>query len=103
MLAIAHTTATAYDMVSTVPATRWEALERRPSKIDASVIDRTRHGAFISGAVAFDNGHFAISPAEAGAMDPQQRVLLEGGYVALHASSFDKAMLNGSGTGVALG
>ena len=36
-------------------------------------------------------------------MDPQQRVLLEGGYVALHASSFDKATLNGSGTGVALG
>ena len=36
-------------------------------------------------------------------MDPQQRVLLEGVYVALHASSFDKATLNGCGAGVALG
>ena len=36
-------------------------------------------------------------------MDPQQRVMLEGGYASLHASSFDKATLNGSGTGVALG
>ena len=36
-------------------------------------------------------------------MDPQQRVLLEGGYVALHASSFDGVTLTGSGTGVALG
>ena len=85
-----------------VPATRWNAAER-PSGLDTSVTDRTRHGAFIFGAVAFDNGRFAISPAEASAMDPQQRVLLEGGYVALHASSFDKATLNGSGTGVALG
>ena len=36
-------------------------------------------------------------------MDPQQRVLLESGYVALHSSSFNKASLNGSGAGVALG
>ena len=36
-------------------------------------------------------------------MDPQQRVLLESGYVALHVSNFDRATLNGSSTGVALG
>ena len=57
-------------------------------------MDRTRHGAFISGAVAFDNARFAISSAEAGAMDPQQRVLLEGGYAALHASSFDLSLIH---------
>merc|ERR1712097_162113 len=36
-------------------------------------------------------------------MDPQQRVLLEGGYLSLHASSFDRAMLSNCGVGVALG
>ena len=100
--ALGRATASAHDTMAIVPATRWNAAER-PSGLDTSVTDRTRHGAFIFGAVAFDNGRFAISPAEASAMDPQQRVLLEGGYVALHASSFDKATLNGSGTGVALG
>jgi len=52
---------------------------------------------------AFDNKRFNISPAEAGAMDPQHRVLLECGYAALHASGSDKAALNGTGAGVALG
>ena len=102
MLALAHATACAHDMVSIVPATRWDAAER-PSGVNASVTDRTRHGAFILDAKAFDNGRFAISPAEAGAMDPQQRVLLEGAYAGLHESSLDRATLSGSGTGVALG
>ena len=50
-----------------------------------SVTDRARHGAFIFGAEAFDSGRFAISPAETSAMDPQQLLLLEGGFAALHA------------------
>jgi len=47
----------------------------------------------------------AISPAEVSAMDPQRRLLLEGGYAALHASGADRAALSGNGTGtsVALG
>ena len=33
--------------------------------------------------VMFDNGFFFVSPAEAVAMDPQQRMLLERGYESL--------------------
>ena len=100
LLAIAHAADAAHDAVTTAPATRWDAAERLVG-VEESVKDRTRHCAFIFRAETFDNGCFAVSPAEAGAMDPQQRVLLEGGYAALHASSLDKATLNGSGTGVA--
>ncbi|MDC0525474.1 polyketide synthase dehydratase domain-containing protein [bacterium] len=100
--ALAHAIASSHDMVATVPATRWDAADR-PSGLDVGVTDRTQYGAFIVGAEVFDDTQFAISHAEAGAMDPQQRVLLEGGYAALHVSSFDKATLSGSGTGVALG
>ena len=100
--ALGRAAASAYDAVASVLATRWEALDC-PPELDVSVADRTRHGAFICGAAAFDNGRFAIAPAEAGAMDPQQRVLLECGYAALHTSAFERATLFGSGTGVALG
>ena len=102
MPALGCAAAAAYDTVASVPTTRWDAADR-PSELDVRVADRTCHGAFIFGAEAFDNGRFAISSAEARAMDPQQRVLLEGGYVSLHTSGSNRATLNGSGTGVALG
>ena len=102
MPALGCAAAAAYDTVASVPTTRWDAADR-PSELDVRVADRTCHGAFIFGAEAFDNRRFAISSAEAGAMDPQQRVLLEGGYVSLHTSGSNRATLNGSGTGVALG
>ena len=71
--------------------------------LDAGVYLRIRSGAFTSNSQAFDNGRFAISLAEASAMDPQQRILLEGTYAALHASGADKVELNGRDTGMALG
>ena len=36
-------------------------------------------------------------------MDPQQRLVLEQGYAALHAARYDRTTLLGSDTGVALG
>jgi acyl transferase domain-containing protein len=102
MPALKCATASAQDVGTSVPLTRWDAAER-PLGLDATVTDRTSYGAFIFNATTFDNGRFAISFAEAKAIDPQQRLLLESGYAGLHASRFDKPMLNGSGTGVALG
>merc|ERR1711965_479202 len=67
------------------------------------IVSRVRHGGFVTGAAAFDNGRFSVSPAEAAATDPQQRVVLEHGYAALHAAGFDKAFLEGSVTGVFVG
>ncbi|MDC0525534.1 phosphopantetheine-binding protein [bacterium] len=100
--AFAHAIASAHDTVATVLVTRRDAAEQ-PSGVEPRLIDSARHGAFIFAAEAFDNMRFSISPAEAGEMDPQHRTWLEGAYAALHMSSFDRATLDSSGTGVAVG
>lgn len=50
-----------------------------------------------------DNARFAVSPAEAAAMDPCQRLLLEAGYGALHDAEIGRTTLDGSLTGIFLG
>jgi acyl transferase domain-containing protein len=57
----------------------------------------------VRGAALADNAAFAVSPAEAEAMDPCQRLVLELGYAALHDAPLDRAALSGSLTGVFLG
>ena len=89
------------DAASEVPHGRWSL--QPSSSGDSEVARRIRHGAFITDADLFDNKCFSISPAESAAMDPQQRMLLEAGYEALHASSLGKVELMGSLTGVFVG
>ena len=48
----------------------------------------------------FDAPHFGISPGEAAAMDPQQRILLECSYTAFHVSCYAKSLLMHSDTAV---
>ena len=62
-----------------------------------------RHGGFLCDAELFEHGFFGISAAEAAAMDPQQRMLLEQGYGALHSSGRDRAAVGGTMGGVYLG
>merc|ERR1712091_326951 len=64
---------------------------------------RVRHAGFVQGADLADNAAFAVSPAEAAAMDPCQRLLLECGYEALHDAALNRTALGGSLTGVFLG
>ena len=71
--------------------------------VSVGLCERARHGGFVSGAELADTAAFAISPAEAAAMDPCQRLLLERGYGALHDAALDRAALGGSLTGVFLG
>ena len=89
------------DTIREVPLERWSshALPTMPEPISS----RARHGGFVEGTAFFDNGCFSVSPAEAAATDPQQRVVLEHGYAALHMAGFDKALLEGSVLGVFLG
>ena len=89
------------DATSEVPPDRW-ALQP-PSVADNDVARRVRLGAFVDNADMFDNKFFQISPAESAAMDPQQRMLLELGYEALHASSLRRAQLLDSLAGVFVG
>ncbi|WP_198048310.1 type I polyketide synthase, partial [Saccharomonospora iraqiensis] len=76
------------DLVGPFPADRgWDA-EGRGGFLDAA---------------AFDAGFFAISPREAVAMDPQQRVLLQVAWEALERAGIDPQGLRGTPAGVFTG
>ncbi|MFE2698691.1 type I polyketide synthase [Streptomyces mirabilis] len=62
-----------------------------------------RQAGFIDSATRFDAAFFSISPREALAMDPQQRVLLETAWEALEHAGVDPLSLKGSRTGVFAG
>ncbi len=63
----------------------------------------TRRGGFLYDAADFDAEFFGLSPREAVATDPQQRVLLEVAWEALERGGIDPASLRGSSTGVYAG
>ena len=62
-----------------------------------------RQGGFLHEAGSFDAAFFGISPAEAKAMDPQQRVLLEVTWEAIERAGIMPSTLKGSQTGVFVG
>ncbi|WP_380282447.1 type I polyketide synthase [Kitasatospora purpeofusca] len=63
----------------------------------------TDHGGFLSRPQDFDAGFFGITPREALAMDPQQRILLEVAWESLEHARIDPTTLRGSDTGVYAG
>ena len=58
---------------------------------------------FLHDADEFDASFFSIGPREALAMDPQQRVLIEGAWEAIENARIDPATLKGTPTGVFTG
>ena len=75
------------DCIVEVPRSRWDADEFYDSDPDADGKMYIREGGFVDDAEMFDGAFFRIGPAEAKAMDPQQRVLLEVAFEAFHNSA----------------
>ena len=95
--------ACATDVITEVPATRWQVPRSLGPEFDG-IVRQAGHGGFVHGAELLDNGVFSVSPAEASAMDPQQRMLLERGYEAFHGAGYDRAsLLDASLVGVFIG
>merc|ERR1712185_783294 len=93
------------DLLRIIPLARWD-VEQAALDLASSppeVASRVRHGAFLHGTELFEHGFFGISAAEAAAMDPQQRQLLERGYTALHGAGASKATLLGTVVAVNVG
>jgi NAD(P)-dependent dehydrogenase (short-subunit alcohol dehydrogenase family) len=93
------------DLLSEIPTSRWDVHQAALALGDASVevASRVRHGAFMQNTELFEHRFFSVSAAEASAMDPQQRQLLERGYAALHDAGMTKGALLGALVGVSVG
>jgi polyketide synthase 12 len=82
---------------------RWNTEELYDPDPDAAGKTYAREGGFLDEVESFDAEFFDISPREATAMDPQQRVVLEVAWEALERAGLPIADLDGSDTGVYLG
>ncbi|MFF9757103.1 SDR family NAD(P)-dependent oxidoreductase [Streptomyces sp. NPDC014344] len=91
------------DAVREVPADRWNADEWLDTDPEAPGRTTTRWGGFLDGIGEFDADLFRISPAEARAMDPQQRIALETAWSSLEDARIAPTALHGTRTGVFLG
>ncbi|KAJ8599503.1 hypothetical protein CTAYLR_007317 [Chrysophaeum taylorii] len=92
------------DTGTTIPISRWDVHHNTAAlKSGSANWQRASYGSFVDGAWDMDAQHFRMSPAEAKALDPQQRLVLEVGYAMLHHVGMDRKKLAGSKTGVFLG
>lgn len=72
------------DAVGRVPTLRWAANDHLLG-----------HGGFVARALHFDAVLFSVPPSEASSMDPQQRILLESAYSAVHGAAWRRTTLHG--------
>lgn len=91
------------DLVSEVPAERWDAQEFYDPEPGVPGRSVSKWGAFLHDVAGFDTGFFGISEREATAIDPQHRLLLETAWEAIEHAGIDPASLSGSLTGVFMG
>jgi len=91
------------DAISRVPADRWDAdAFYDPDPLTPGRMT-TKWGGFVPNIAGFDAEFFGITPREAAAMDPQQRMLLEVSWEALENAGIAPDSLGGTRTGVMMG
>ncbi|MFE6038316.1 type I polyketide synthase [Streptomyces sp. NPDC056452] len=85
------------DAVTEVPAGRW------PDRSGSGQGDHPARGGFLPDIDRFDADFFGISPLEAAATDPQQRLTLELAWEAVEQARIDPSTLEATPTGVFVG
>lgn len=91
------------DAVGEVPADRWDADAFYDPDPHASGKMTTKWGGFVDDVAGFDADFFGITPREAQAMDPQQRILLEVAWEALEHACLPPDSLSGTRTAAVMG
>ncbi|MEC4814482.1 MAG: beta-ketoacyl synthase N-terminal-like domain-containing protein, partial [Scytonema sp. PMC 1069.18] len=74
--------------ISEVPGDRWSSEDYFEENGKSAHTTYSKRGGFIESPYDFDTMFFGISPKEAGAMDPQQRVFLEVAWQALQQAGY---------------
>lgn len=88
------------DLVTEVPPERWDPDEYYDPEPGVPGRSVTKWGAFLDDVAGFDADFFGISEAEATAIDPQHRLLLETSWEAIEHAGLNPVKLAGSRTGV---
>lgn len=91
------------DLVTEVPADRWDADEYFDPERGVPGRTVSRWGAFLDDIAGFDAPFFGLDDARGAAIDPQHRLLMETSWEAVEHAGIDPTSLAGTRTGVYFG